>query len=451
MARTKIRIFVSENADDDVAAGENVLRWIRPPTAPVTLRFGAFRHTVRLSAGEPADGLRLPSTTAARLGLQAGVRLLAHYRADTRTLALGPLIGVLINRAQPSDELRLFGAATGFCREFAEACRRYGACVFFFTPDELSTTTAVEGWSWNGRWRKSAFPIPDVVYNRLGSRRAENLPTVKNFLREARNRFGVAVFNARFLNKVELFAALKRDPRCAGYLPESAPCRDLATLRHFCSKYPTVFLKPVHGSQGRGIMRITRSRNEYVCETTLLAGVRRRSFPTLADLYQAISGTLKRRPYLAQQGLRLISADGRPIDMRVLVQRESDGRWSITSIVARIAGNRQFVSNLARGGVMCRLREALERSDLPTERRVETVARLRKAALDVARGVEQTISGHFAELGIDLGVEPNGRVWLIEVNSKPAKTVGTDAPSSPLRIRPSTHRTVRYAIRLAGF
>ncbi|WP_284646843.1 YheC/YheD family protein [Paenibacillus silviterrae] len=138
-------------------------------------------------------------------------------------------------------------------------------------------------------------------------------------------------------------------------MPESHLLRNFATLKSMCSKYASVFLKPITGSLGKGIIRIRRSEGgTYIAHFTGLNGTRKQVYRSLTQLYSAISGKVKTGRHQIQQGLNLIQAGDRPIDFRALVQRDDTGSWTVTSIVGRIAGaNHQFVSNLARGGTLC--------------------------------------------------------------------------------------------------
>src|SRR5690606_12499844 len=119
----------------------------------------------------------------------------------------------------------------------------------------------------------------------------------------------------------------------------------------------------------------------------------------------------KSRRYEIQQGLSLLTCKGRPVDFRALVQKNNKGKWSITSIVGRIAGPNHFVSNLARGGSLNSVRDVLIQSKLPPNEIKRVQTKLRTLALQLAEGIDQHIAHHFGELGIDLAVETSGKVW----------------------------------------
>ncbi|MDF2813957.1 MAG: hypothetical protein K0Q81_157 [Paenibacillus sp.] len=456
MAGTKITIQVQSSStligEQTIMMNERIIKQHKiPVNSTVVLRFGTFKTQVAIISAQHAEGIRMGESLAHRLGLHHNTQLGFQYKSASRTLTIGPLIGVMMSRIYTASSDRPFGSTTTFCKELVDACHSYGAFVFFFTTSDIpGSHQHLEGWTYSGRWRKSEFPIPDVIYNRLTTRKLENKPSVQHFMREVTSRFGTSIFNEKYLNKTDVFDALRNDGVLIKYLPESHLFKNYAMLKSMSAKYPVVFLKPITGSLGKGIIRITRMSNQsYVCHLTSMTGTNKQTFPSLVSFFSTISSKFKQTRYQIQQGLQLIEIGGRPVDFRALVQRGSGGEWLVTSIVGRIAGNNHFVSNLARGGSLSKVREALEKSSLPASVKRTVYARLKKAALDIANGIEKQVQGHFGELGVDLAVDSNGKVWLLEVNSKPSKNDGT--PMSEGTIRPSVKQTILYARYLSGF
>jgi glutathione synthase/RimK-type ligase-like ATP-grasp enzyme len=453
MLKSKVAVQVISTGilpDDAIMLGEAYLKqWKIPQGQPVTLKFGSLRQPVKVVPVDRFDGLRIGQSLARRMGIFTNTTLRLQYRSGSATLALGPLIGVLVSRDDPNMVDRPFGSITMFCKELADACALQGAHVYFFTPDDIAgNTDSVEGWVYAGGWRKALLPVPDVVNNRLTSRKLENKPNVQHFMKEVKSRHNTTVFNEKFLDKPEVFDALYKDLTVVRYLPESHLLRNFTTLKMMCSKYSTVFLKPVRGSLGKGIIRISRSeQGGYQALYATAGGTRRQHFPSLLKLFGSISGKMKTVRYQIQQGLQLIDINGRPVDFRALVQKTENGDWSVTSIVARTAGSHHFVSNLARGGTLSTVREAILRSNLPALG--DAPARLHRAALDIAKAIDVNIPAHFGELGIDLALDTSSRVWLLEVNSKPSKNDNT--PLQDQKIRPSVRNMIRYAKHLADF
>jgi glutathione synthase/RimK-type ligase-like ATP-grasp enzyme len=418
--------------------------WARKLRIPnrIILRYGSFNHTVHVATAVKLRGIRLNRALADKTGLATGNQLLMRYSPGMQTLTLGPLIGVLIERSsgQPGKP---FGSNTEFCRELSDACRLYGGACVFFTPGDLhQKQTSITGWVYHGGWRRASVPIPDVVYNRLTSRKTENLPVVQQFFKESKTRYNTVVFNERFLDKTEVFQTLQHEPSVQRYLPESHAFKNFSMLKSMCQKYPIVYLKPVRGSLGKGIIRIVRKDHGYACQYSTVNGTKTQVYPSLEKLFVAIKGRARLQRYQIQEGIRLIQIGSRPIDFRALVQKNRQGKWQVTSIVARIAGSQHFVSNLARGGTLSRVPEALAKSNVKASS-AAVLASLRQASLAIAEAIDRSIAEHFGELGIDLAVSEDGHVWLLEVNSKPAKNDTTALQRE--KIRPSVKQIVMYS------
>jgi len=456
MLKSKVAVQVISSGmlpEDTLMLGEaQVKQWKIPQGQHILVKFGAFRQHVKVIPVAKYDGMRMSQSLARQMGLTNGTSIRLQYKAGTATLVFGPLIGVLISRDYPHMPDKPFGSITMFCRELVEACTAQGAYVYFFTPNHIgSSIDNIEGWIYSDGWKKVTIPVPDVVNNRLTSRKLENRPSVQQFMKEVKQHHQTSVFNEKFLDKTEVFDALKKDESLVRYLPESHSLRNYTMLKSMCSRYTNVFLKPVRGSLGKGIIRITHldSTNYQVMYATS-AGTRRQQFTSLVKLFSTISAKMKTVRYQIQQGLQLIEIQKRPVDFRALVQKNASGKWTITSIVARTAGNHHFVSNLARGGTLSTVGEAVAKSNLQAGvSRQEAAQRLQQAALNIARGVDTQIPAHFGELGIDLAMDTAGRVWLLEVNSKPSKNDNT--PLNDNKIRPSVRMMIQYSRFLAGF
>lgn len=455
MSKKKIAIQISGSGllqNDVVMLGDKLLKqWKIPTGRPLVLAFGSFNQEVTVLSVPKYEGMRMSPSLAKQLGLIHRSVLQVRYHADSRTLRIGPLISVLISRDQPDQLERPFGSITMFCRELVDACQKQGAYVYFITPDHIKTVTGqIEGWIYDDGWKKTIMPIADVINNRLTSRKLENKPSVQHFVKEVKSLYGTQMYNEKFLDKHDVFEALKTDAALKRYLPESHSLKSFAVFKSMCQTYPVVFLKPVRGSLGKGIIRISRLPDgTFQTHATLVGGVQKQVYPTLAKLFSGISGKMKTTKYQIQQGLPLIEINKKPVDFRALVQKNNTGKWKVTSIVARIAGGSHFVSNLARGGSLSTVREAVNKTHLSPEVKKNALLQMRKAAINIASAIEETIPAHFGELGIDLAMDTSGKIWLIEVNSKPSKNDNT--PLTDNKIRPSVKAMLEYSSYLAGF
>lgn len=456
MNSTKVTMQVySDDVSSDrltlLLSEEHAQKWEIPFHTPMQLTYGSAAQIIAAAPSAGGSELHIGAAWAARWGIAHGQELTFIYTASSQTVHLGPLIGVIVSRVNRRSELLPFSVNTAFCRELADLCKTSGASVFFFAPDDLlSHHESVRGWHYTDKWERGRFPVPHIIYNRITSRTKEKLPSVQQFIRNARMHHNAVFFNERYLNKTEVFEALKKEPDLQPYLPESYALRGTRTLKKMCGKYDVVFIKPDTGSLGKGIVKIYKGpARTYTSQINNVTGIRAQTFLNLDLLYKSIAVKVKKRQHQIQRGLNLLTAGGRPIDFRALVQRDGNGQWSVTSIVARIAENNQFVSNVARGGMICTVQAALARTGSSAAK--GGLTKLRRASLLIAKGIESQVAGHYAELGIDLAIDAQGRVWLLEVNAKPSKDDSSPLAQEEGKVRPSVIKFVQYAFFVSGF
>lgn len=455
-SKTIVPVYVVQSVSPDtILIGEDLMKEQGIPRAQhISLQFGISKQTIKVLPEHKKTGLYMHSRLAQQLSIplmKKELKLALSYQKQQAVLKLGPLIAVMINKETPEEPERPFGNISGFCRELAEACAMNGTFVYYFTPQAITRHgTLMSGWVHDNEWRKQIFPLPEVIYNRLPNRTAEKQPGVQILINETARYYGISIFNERFLDKHEVFELLANHEAATGYLPESELLTSYEQLQQFINKHPVVYVKPIQGSLGRGIFRLTaHSDKTYSLERAVSASQKVSKYSTLKRLYQGLKPKLAKRKYQLQQGLSVIQVGHRPVDFRALVQKNGQGEWALTSIVARTAGNEQFVANLARGGSISSVMNTLPNTNLLQHISHEAIFdSLKAAALTIAKALDERVLEHFAEFGVDLAIDVQGNIWLIEVNSKPSKV---DRSSLSSKIRPSVRMLVAYANYLTGF
>jgi hypothetical protein len=439
--------------DIDLYLPQACLRKWKLAPSTLTVQFGCKTACARVKGMERSGLTLIRPSLAHTLHLPTGVPLLARFYASQQRLVFGPYLGVLVSRYDTQSPAAPFGPFTSFFNEMADVCSRRGGIVCAFRMQDVNwDQQIVRGMiRRSGEWRQTVLPLPQCIYNRLVSRKREQSEAMGEWIQRCKE-FNIPFFNEQFLNKWHVHTALENEPAAAEHLPRTVRYYGLTDLKQMLERHRTVYAKPTNGSMGRGIIRLRRTGGGY--QTTRPGGAAR-AFSSISGLHQYLLSRTNGKPYLLQQGLPLIGIQQRPTDFRVLVQKDRRGEWVVTSMVARL-GQNSVVSNVSRGGAMIGPAQALRICGPWAAGTRPTVATLRSVALKLSRLLEQSLSGRYAEFGVDLGVDIRGRVWLLEINSKPSKSANTvplaareEAP--PRRVRPSVLRMLDYAAYLCGF
>lgn len=270
-------------------------------------------------------------------------------------------------------------------------------------------------------WVTEKFPTPKVIYNRIPYRKFELQPEVQHKLQACLKDSRIRIFNPYFFNKWTLFEWLSKAKSTRPFIPKTEKFSAQTDLASMFQTSPIIYLKPVRGKAGRGIMRIDKNEeNGYRLiyhdkKTRKLS--RHRS---IHDLWRQLEELVADRDYIIQQGIHLTKFKRRPYDLRILVQKNQKGLWSVTGLGARVAGKRSITTHVPRGGSIDNPQKLLS-ARFGGKRAGQIIRNAKLSSLIIAKQIERASGQMMGEMSMDLGVDTNGNIWFFEANSKPMK------------------------------
>lgn len=210
-------------------------------------------------------------------------------------------------------------------------------------------------------------------------------------------------------------AFLLRNRQLKKYVPTTRRC-SFKNLTMMLRKYGMVYVKPDNGRYGRGVMKVQklssiskRYRLHYRGRTKL--------YGTFSRLYIDLRRIMNTRRYIVQRGISLLTVQGRPFDIRVMVQQNPAGQWETTGILARIAGPKQIVTNFHSGGTPQELEKVL--SNYMSRKSIKKVNQeLSEMGIEVAEQFVKHLK-NLKEIGVDVALDPDFQYWILEVNTRP--------------------------------
>lgn len=419
----------------------------------VELQVGGRTAGARVRVAPGGAELRSSPHLVRSLALPAAAPgLVLHAQRWRGRLRLGPVIGIFVDRARPGAAP--FGRMTPLVAQLCRLGRRQGYLVYVFTPEDVRWgERRVFGWYPAGAgWVRRPLPFPDVIYDRIASRRAARRPAVKRVQARLLQEVGDRYFNRRFFDKWEVHRILSRDPRLSAHLPRTERLRGFPQLQQAVRHAGRVWIKPSGGSLGMGIIVVERRPGRgYRLLRRHGRGWRSQRVWSPRALRRALPRGLYSGDYLLQDDLDLARYQGRPFDIRVLLQRTGSGQWRRTKLYARVAPPGGVTANIAQGGEGLPVRTVMAGAsgEVP-QRRDEILRTLRQLSWDLVDALEAGIGERLGEVALDLGVDGRGHVWFIEANSRPARAVETETGSMKV-VRRALVRPLAYAAHLAGF
>lgn len=377
--------------------------------------------------------------------LPAPIRLRLQRTADG-ALRIGPIVTILARSTRSRSQK--FMNQTPYFAALVRTGRRLGVPTFVLTPNgvDWENRRALAWRVGSGGWTRVAIPLPDVVYDRVQTRRLDLLPLTREVKERLVAHEGIKMFNTGFLDKWETHKVLS-GPETERLLPETKLLSSRSDIIDFARRHRTVYVKPAGGSLGKGIYVIQRSaRGRYRVVHYGSTRVRHlRNLRTPSIVWRRLQRRIQKRRYVVQQGIAFARYRRRRFDLRLLLQKSGDGEWAVSAAYARVAPLGSLRANLDAGGKAVRCSRVLYSIFGRRGRRV--LNRVLQAGLAVARAIEAATPGELGELGIDIGVDRAGRPWVIEANAKPLRQM--EGPRKRLRL--TLRRPLLYANRLAGF
>lgn len=363
---------------------------------------------------------------------KAGSALSSSPKSDQSSTTNGTkatvpaLVGVLtsgknINQGIPTGKkARIF-------REMSQHAKEKGVDLFFFYLEDVNwKQKIIKGLALSGQknWMIRTYPFPDIVYNRILYRNIEKTDNTRKSLKRFEAEKSVELFNTRFLEKWEVYQAFKRSGLADELLPET----DLfsrRTLQLFCQKYNEVFLKPRNGSKGKGIIKIKQGpdgRGFSYSRAESAKHDKSRYCGGLESLYRELKayGVSDNR-YLVQRGIDLAKYQGRVFDIRSQVQKDGSGQWVFTGAGARVAAKNSFVTHIPNGGHLADLQEVLAEAFDPDPNTIRAfIDKLNETTVAAGQILDHHLGINLAILSLDVAIDHDGRMWILEINSKPA-------------------------------
>ncbi|WP_261302109.1 YheC/YheD family endospore coat-associated protein [Paenibacillus andongensis] len=348
------------------------------------------------------------------------------------------------------DSNRVFRGNLDNFKDLIQTGERLGVDVYIVTAKDFNLSSPeIYGYRFNEetkKWSRELVPAPQVVYNRIPYRKMEMKPEVQQTIQSCNRSTSVQLFNPSFFNKWTLFGWLNSAKESKPYIPDTLQLNSANDLTQLLRKHAVLYLKPVKGKAGRGIMRIDRlttanGRRNYRLsrqEDKKMTYSYHNSTDELWNEWNKHRGT---HDYIVQQGIALTRYKDRAYDLRALVQKTSKGVWSVSGIGARVAGRASITTHVPRGGSIDEPRKLLTSAFGATEA-TNILKRVRKAAVTLAAQIEKSSGNQLGEMSMDIGVDTAGHIWFFEANSKPMKF------DEPKIRQKSLERIIRYSLYL---
>lgn len=349
-------------------------------------------------------------------------------------ITLGPIIGILAQKP--------FDRQTTYFQHIERLAHEKQMLVYVFEPKDIDwEQQIIKGENSKG---KAYFPFPAVIYDRLVVGKKD--PIIDQVRAKLQHVYHIPFINSTKLslltrNKWETHSLLSENHK--KILPDACLLQDIENLIVMLNKYGEVYLKPVGGSLGRGILRVNRRPTGI--HVLSIKEKNTYQMHSVDQLRSFITPLMNENTYLIQEGIRRKQYKGKNLEIRVYMQKNGQHKWFRTGMVTRLTAEDVMTEDTE---INLRLSKVLKTLyENPSERRSIT-HQLGKFARGVVETIENRV-GTFGEMAVDLCIDQYNSIKLLEVNSKP-DNLFSQIGAYQLRNLAGI-RLLNYAASLAGY
>ncbi|GAE94657.1 hypothetical protein JCM21714_3835 [Gracilibacillus boraciitolerans JCM 21714] len=287
-----------------------------------------------------------------------------------------------------------------------------GFGVFLFSSKQINyDSQTVNGYLLRqSEWDMIEISVPSLIYNRIPNRVIENHPQVikaKNYLSATS-----IIFNSDFLHKWQVYDQLKKSNEFNYLLPEVVLRPSLETIDQSLADHP-IYLKPLHDIT-KGAIYYLEKVDDLIFMTSYPNMIRRYSEDLKALYYEYFPYVCDQ--YFLEDAIQHKEVNERAFHFRIHTLKNNND-WNVGLYYAK---EHPLSSN-------SNIPNILSMNSLFEKNEAFLIARkISHIATQLSHIIENNINGTYRELGFDIALDQENRLWIEEVYSKPSWEVFND-------------------------
>lgn len=361
---------------------------------------------------------------------------------NKNTLLIGPFIGILDSYTE--EELVEYREMSPYFTEQYKTIK--GAIISFAFKNIDEKEKKIKGYLYNPneqKWIPGIYPYPASVF-KLATFGQRSLLFLQN-------EFGKSFFNSQLFNKWEMYNWLINDSGLSSHLPPTILYTKPEDIFNFLEEHLQLYVKPIYGYKGRGVIKITKNRNlisvQYKQDDNNITV----DFNVADEAYKFFDNFLENGSYIIQKMLDITFENNQVVDFRLILMKDQYGEWRNLGLYGRIGSPQNIVSNRSSGGkvekdifVLKRIYNFSREEALLYRRQISNIAI--KAAQEIDK-----LGFSMGRYGIDLALDKNKNIWLIEMNHRDPNDWIASYTGDRELIHEIRFHNMFYAKNLAGF
>lgn len=307
----------------------------------------------------------------------------------------------------------------GFMRNFkkpnemayltAKMSKYYGINIVYLNPKDIDIDNNIaRGRVLEGeKWVRKEMEIPKLIDISPYCFKEKN----KEVISYLRKNVYLTDNRKNVINKEKLQEELKNDTMFSHLVIPTTKLESFNDIVDMQQKYSTIVIKPIKGERGKGIYILKKQGIKYtIGHYTEEKKISKRR------LYKLYKEELS-EGYIIQKYINSRSKNGDPFDCRLHFEKNGQGKWEIAKMYIRIGIGQTIISNMNQGGGMADPKSFLK-ANFP-----DKWEQIYKSLEDLGKifpyKFEELRKTDIMTLGIDVGIDQNGDLYIFEANGAP--------------------------------
>ncbi|MCE7791886.1 YheC/YheD family protein [Salipaludibacillus sp. CUR1] len=291
-----------------------------------------------------------------------------------------------------------------------------GATVYFFTAkDFIKKRNKIKGVYYDRsqkKWRRKLFPFPDIIFRLGGTYTGNKYPS---FNRSLKSRKTLVLNRLKSFDKYTQYKVLRKKSSTASALPitKELSLKKKQQLFQFINRHSNVYIKAKYSFQSRGVMRV-RKKGTNSFEYLYFRRKRiRQGIVSKSQLIKILTKFFKRKPLFIQKEIPIVRHRGKPFDIRIEINKTLNGKPKVSAYCVKEHPKGVFTSKNSKS---YKLRNFFLRKYTYSDQYVTSLIKKIDQVCYATYEALESGYGPLGEISVDLGLDKNGKLWIIEAN-----------------------------------
>jgi hypothetical protein len=350
------------------------------------------------------------------------------------TLRAGPVLGILA--VMEHNEYGLFGMQSAYFKKLIKVSKSKGMIVFVFTIFDIEWEKyRVKGYTYDfikDDWAVRYFPTPDIIYER------GNTITIGNYGQHAFNYLNnTRRMKIKFINNPEsrrisndrwrIYQFLSSDRELRKYLPRTIRLKQDEQIFECLEDNNEILIKPVDEVKGEEVFSVRRTgENDFIVVHQIKYSGSMKYKANKKNLIRIINDLIDdtghaKDDFVIQCLRSPLQYKGTDFEVRVVMQKNSSGKWFRTYMVSRYWGDDGYYITIPCGTDMG-IGETLGPDTLIKNN--DAADRIRKVSKNIVMFMNDN-GMQIGEVSMDFSVGEDLSVSLVDIELEPDNLLST--------------------------